>query len=217
MQELIPEFQKASGHTVKVTYGNLGINADRTRKGEADDLTMVSPQQWDSLQKKSKIDASVRVIVGRVGIGGFVKKGAAGKDISSVDALKRTLLGARSIAVGDPSKGSPVGVYLLPLFDRLGIGNEIKSKLRLTAGGPGSFQAVISGDAELGFSQMTEVIAASGVDGIGALPADVQNLTTFVAAVPNGARQAAAAKALIDFLKSPKAVSVFKSKGLEAG
>src|SRR5262249_27486682 len=116
MEELIPEFQKSSGHTVKISYGNIGNNTERVRKGEALDLALVSPAQWDALSKEGKLDTAARTVIGKVGIGGFVKKGAAKPDIGSVDAFKRTVLAARSIALGDPSQGSPVGVHMVPLF-----------------------------------------------------------------------------------------------------
>lgn len=217
MKELIPEFEKASGHNVKVTYANLGVITERVRKGETADLAIVSPQQWESLQKDGKVAPTVRVVVGRVGMGVFVKKGAARPDISSVDAFKRAVVNARSIAVGDPTRGSPVGAYMIPLFDRLGISGDIKSKIQLTAGGFGSFEPVIKGDAEMGFSQMSEIIASPQVDLVGSLPTDIQTFTIYTAAIPANAKQAAAAKALIEFLTSARAVSVFKSKGLQPG
>ncbi len=217
MKELIPEFQKASGHNVKITYASLGIITERVGKGDEADLATVSPQQWGGLQKEGKVDPAVRAVFGKVGLGVFAKKGAARLDIGSVEAFKRALLNARSIAVGDPAQGSPVGAYVTPLFDRLGISGDIKSKIRLTLGGPGVMQAVIRGDAEIGFNQISEIIASPDVDLVGALPTDIQNFTTYTAAIPAAAKQAAAAKALIEFLTSPWAVSVFKSKGLESG
>jgi len=216
MQELIPEFERASGHKVKISYGNIGVNTERVRKGEAVDLAIVSPAQWDALSKESKVDGSARLVLGKVGIAGFVSKGAPKGDISSVDGFKRTVLSARSIALGDPAQGSPVGAHLIPVFDRLGIANEVKPKLKLTAGGPGSFQAVIKREAELSFSQLTEVVAEQQVDNLGLLPGEIQNFTAFVTAVPQGAKQAAAAKSLMEFLNSPKANSLFRAKGLDA-
>src|SRR5205823_11964045 len=114
------------------------------------------------------------------------------------------------------NQGSPVGAYIIPLFERLGISGDIKAKLRLTPAGPGK-TSVIKGDAEIGFNQMTDIIASPDVDLVGPLPADIQNFTIYTAGIPASAKQATAAKALIEFLTSPRAVSVFKSKGLEAG
>ncbi len=218
MQELLPEFQKASGHNVKVEYANIGTITERVRRGDDADLAIISPQQRESLQKDGKISAGTPVVIAKAGIGVSVKKGAARPDIGSVDAFKRALLNARSIAVGDPNQGSPAGVYMISLLDRLGISGDIKSKLQLVAPGPGNIiaAAVVKGGAEIGIDQMTLIIASPDVDLVGPLPAGIQNFTTFTVAIPTSAKQAAAAEALIKFLTSPRAVSVFKSKGFEA-
>ncbi len=218
MQELLPEFQRATGNTVKVEYANIGIITERVRRGDEADLAIVSPQQWESLQKDGKVSADPRVVIGKVGLGVFVKKGAAQPDIGTVDAFKRTLLNARSIAVADPNGGSPEGAYLIPLFDRLGIGGDIKSKLRITAARHGAtVEAVVKDDSDIGFTQMNEIIGSIDVDLVGPLPADIQNFTIFTAAIPTSAEHSAAAKALVNFLASPTAASIFKSKGLQAG
>lgn len=217
VQELIPEFEKTSGHKVRVMFANLGTNTERVRKGEEADLAIVSPAQWESLQKEGRLAPGPRVVVGKIGFGVFVKKGAPRPDISSVDAFKRAILNARSIVIGDPARGSQVGAYVIPLFDRLGIGDDARSKLRLTADGPAALQAVAKGEADLGFTQMTEILAVPDVVSVGPIPNEIQNFTTLTAAIPANAKQAAAAKVLIEFLTSPRAVSVFKSKGLEGG
>jgi molybdate transport system substrate-binding protein len=128
MKELIPEFQRTSGHNVKAMFAAIGVGADRVRNGDAADLAIVSPQRWEDLQKEGKLDSTVRVVIAKVGVGIFVKKGAAKPDISSVETFKRTLLNASSIALGDPATG-PVGAYAVRLFDRLGISAELGSGL----------------------------------------------------------------------------------------
>jgi molybdate transport system substrate-binding protein len=213
MPELLPQFQQATGHHVRISYANVGTNTELLRKGEQADLAMVSPQQWESLQKEGKIDPTVRVVVGKVGVGLFVRKGALRPDVGSIGALKQTLLAASSIAVRDPGRGSPVGARIVALFERLGIQDEIKPKLRLTAEPP--FDAVISGRAEIGFSTMAEIAASSVVDLVGAVPVELQNFIVYTAAVPVAAKEPAAAKALIEFLGSHPAISVLKSKGIE--
>jgi molybdate transport system substrate-binding protein len=211
MQELIPEFEKASGHNVKVTYATSGAIAERVGKGEPADLAIVSPEQWDSLQKDGKLGPASRVEIAKVGIGMFVKKGAFRQDIGSVDAFKRALQGARSVAVADPSQ-SPVGAYVIPLLERLGIAGDVKPKLRLAGGGPAAIQSVADGDADIGLAQVTEIVASSNVDAVGPLPMDIQSYETFMAAIPASANHAAA-QALAAFLRSSRAVSVLKSKG----
>ena len=217
MLELIPEFQKASGHNVKVTYASIGTNTERVRKGDDADLAIVSLPQWESLQKEGKLAPGNRVVISKIGIGVFVKKGAPRPDISSVDAFKRSLLNARSIALGDPKSGAPVTVYLLPLFERLGILGDISPKFRLTdAPGPFAITDVVTkGDAEIGFTQVTNILASPDVDFLGPLPAEIQNFTTFTAAIPVNAKQAEAANALVQFLKSSRAIAVLKSKGFD--
>ncbi len=217
MQELLPEFQKASGHTVKVSYANIGVITQRLQNGDEADLAIVGPPQWNSLQKDGKVSGDTRDVIGKVGIGISVRKGAVRPDIGSVEAFKRALLNASSIAIGDPNQGSPAGVYTIALLDRLGIGGEIKSKLQLVPPGSGNVvaEAVVRG-AEIGIDQMTLIMSSPDVDLVGPLPADIQNFTTFRAALPTSARQPAAANALIAFLASPQAVSVFRSKGFDA-
>ena len=215
IQNLVPEFEKATGHKVKIVYGSIGINASRVRNGEEADLAIVSPQQWQALHNEGKLGSSERRTIGKVGTGVFVKKGAARPEISSVDALKRVLLQTQSIAVGDLK--TPVGAYMLPLFDKLGLTSDISSKLLLMPPGNPSptIEAVIKGRAEIGFSQMSEILASPDVDALGPLPVDIQNFTTFTAAIPAQAKQAAAANDLIEFLRTPGAVAALRSKGID--
>jgi molybdate transport system substrate-binding protein len=144
MDEIIPEFQKATGHSVKPSFANIGVNTDRVRKGDAADLVIVSPQQWEDLKNEGKIDANTRPVVAKIGIGVFVRKGAARPDIGSVEAFKRTFLNARSIAV-PLGVGNPVGVYAVGLFDRLGIAADLRPPKNVNAGGGSPLQAVARG------------------------------------------------------------------------
>ena len=216
IQVLVPEFEKASGHKVKIVYGSIGINASRVRNGEEADFAIVSPQQWQALSSEGKLASGERRTMGKVGIGVFVKKGVARPAVSSVDALKGTLVKARSIAVGDLR--TPVGAYMLPLFERLGLTSDISAKLQLMPPGNPSptIEAVIEGRAEIGISQMSEILASPDVDALGPLPVDIQNFTTFTAAIPTQAKQAAGANDLIEFLRTPSAIAVLRSKGIDA-
>lgn len=216
MEELIPEFEKTSGHAVKTAYANITRNTERLRRGNPADLAIISAQQWENLNREGKIDPGVRVIIGKVGAGACVKKGASRPNIGSVETFKRTVLNARSIALGDPGHGAPIGSYVMGLFDRLGIADEIRPRITLIVGGQ-ECQAVARGEAEIGFSAMTEIVGAPGVDPIGPLPAEVQFNVVLTAAMPIHARQPDAVKALLEFLTSSRAVSVFKSRGLEPG
>jgi molybdate transport system substrate-binding protein len=215
MEELMPEFEKASGHTVKVAYATSAANTERVRKGERADLAIVSAEQWDSLRRDGKLSPGSRVIIARTGIAIFVRKGAQRPSLASVDEVKRALLGAGSIAVGNPT-GSPVGKHVVPLLDRLGIAGDVKPRLRLLASDAAAIEAVAKGEAQLGLAETIDIMVSPDVQAAGPLPTDIQSFTTFAAAVPAGANQAAA-KALVDFLLSPPAVRVLKAMGLECG
>ena len=195
----------------------MRVITQRLRKGDAADLALVSPKQWEDLRTEGKLNPTVRVVVAKVGIGVFVKRGAAKPDIRSVEAFKRSLLGARSIALSDPAGGGPVGVYAVHLFDQLGISADIKPKLKLVGGGLAPVDPVAKGDAEIGLTTISEILPVPGIELVGPLPAEIQNFIVYTAAVPENAKEPAAAKALIDFLTSSRATSVLKSKGLEPG
>jgi molybdate transport system substrate-binding protein len=215
MTELVPEFQKTTADTVVVSYASVGAVANRVRQGEIADVAIVSPEQARSLEREGKIVAAAPVA--KVGIGVAIKKGAGRPDISTVDAFKRALLGARSIAMADPARGSPVSAYLVGLFDRLGIGSELRAKMILTPSNVETFQALANGATELAASQVSEIVASPYADLVGPLPSDIQNFTVLTATIPKAATARDAAKVFIEFLTSSRAGSVYRSKGMEPG
>jgi molybdate transport system substrate-binding protein len=217
MQEVIPEFQKTTGHVVTVSYANVGVITNRVGQEEIVDVAIVSPQQSRYLAKEGKIVEAIQVPIAKVGVGVAVKKGAGKPDVSTVDAFKRTLLNARSIAMADPSRGSPVSAYLLGLFDRLGIGSELKRKTILTPSNVETFESLANGNADIGTSQVSEIIASPYADLAGAPPSDIQNYTVLIATIPNSALVPDAAKEFIEFLTSSRAGSIYKSRGMEPG
>src|SRR5438477_1204395 len=151
LPDLVPQFEKSSGHKVTVEYATLGASTERLLKGEAADIAIVSPAQIEELQKQGKLLAGSGVEIARVGYTAFVKKGASKPDLGSVDALKRALLAAKSIALGDPAGGGASGIYMAGLMDRLGVSADIKARTRLLPSGTEVAQAVANGDTEIGF------------------------------------------------------------------
>ena len=222
-KDLIPEFEQTSGHNVKATFALLNVITAVVRKNDAADLVIVSPQQWEALHKEGKLDPAVRVVIAKTGFGVFVKKGAAKPDITSLEMFKRAFLNARSIALFDPAVGGPTGIFTARLFERLGMTAELKSKIKhptrsadpLKLGPRGLFELVAQGHADIGVAQISEIVAEPSVDLVGPLPVEIQDFTIFTAAIPTNTKHSAAARALIDFLVSPKATSTLKSKGLE--
>src|SRR5438477_5115034 len=131
MVALMRDFEKASAHKVTIAYGNAGAVADRVQKGEAADIVISSVPLIDQLQAQGKVVADSRVNIAKVGVGVFVRKGAAKPDISSADAFKRSMLAARPIAYPDPAGGGASGIYVASLLERLGIAVEMEPKTKL--------------------------------------------------------------------------------------
>ena len=217
-EELLPEFQKSTGHNVKAIFTSPGLTTRRVRNGEVADLAIILPQQWEDLKSEGKLDPTVRVVIAKVGVGVFVKKGTAKPDISSVDAFKRALLNAKSIALGDPEAGAPIGIYATALMERLGTSAELRPKIKLVGGGVAPVEPVIKGDAEIGVTTFSEIIQFQpAIELVGPLPPEIQTLLVWTAAIPKNAKESTAAKALLDFFMSPRAISILRAKGLEPG
>jgi molybdate transport system substrate-binding protein len=208
MEELAPRFEKLSEHKLAITYGSTNPLKARIVKGEAFDLTILGEAAIDDLVKQGKLVAATRVVVARSALGVAIRKGVAKPDISTTEAFKRTFLNAKSI--GYLSDGL-TGAYLNVLFQRLGIAESMQLKHKSVRGA----EAVAKGEVELGVTQISEILYQTGTDLVGPLPSEIQNYTNFPAAISAGARQANAAKALLNYLASPDAARVMKVRGLE--
>jgi molybdate transport system substrate-binding protein len=209
--EMLPSFERASGHKVVTQWVPTVEVLRRIKAGEAVDLVLMAASGIDDLTKAGKIDAGSGVPFVKSGIGIAVRAGAARPDVSSTDALRRALLAAKSVA----HSTGPSGNYLVGLFDRMGIAAEIKAKVRVTQGEPvGNF--VARGEAEIGFQQIPEILPVKGIDYLGPLPPDIQYITVFAAGIHTAAKQSEAARALVKFLKAPEAAAFYKKHGLES-
>ena len=210
VEEMLPQFQRESGHQVRAAYANVGRNTQQVRNGDVTDLAIVSPQQWNELQKEGKITGSVPMVIAKVGIGGVVPKGRPKPDISTVDSFKKTLLSVRTIALS-PTTGAPVAAYMVRLFESLGVSDALRPKLVMTAP---ALETVGKGEADIGFAQVSEILADPLVELVAALPTEIQNYTVLTAATPKNARAPEAAKTLIEFLMSRRMTEALESKGL---
>ena len=212
-RELAPQFEKASGHTVTTVFtGTLDVQK-RIAAGEAYDLIIMAGPAIDDFIKSGKVVPGSRVDIARSGVGVAVRAGAPKPDIGTTEAVKKTLLTAKSIGYST----GPSGVYLTGLFQRLGVADQIKGKLKQTPTGIFVGNIVADGTAEIGFQQVSELAHFPGVDFVGPLPAEIQEITVFSAGIQVGAKQVDAAKDWVKFLTAPAAASAFKSKGLEPG
>ena len=212
-RELVPQFEQASGHKVTTVFtGTLDANK-RLAAGESYDLLIMSGPSIDEHIKGGKVAPGSRVDLAKSGVGVGVKAGAPKPDISSTEAVKKALLAARSIGYST----GPSGNYVIGLFQRMGIADEIKGKLKQTPTGVFVGSILASGEAEIGFQQVSELSHFAGVDYVGPLPADVQQFTTFSSGIVAGTKEADAAKALVKFITAPAAAAAFKKRGMEPG
>ncbi|MEO8679123.1 MAG: substrate-binding domain-containing protein [Vicinamibacterales bacterium] len=214
--QLAPEFERAThSKAIVISGGSMGNDPNtipnRLRRGEPADVVILADSALDALVKDGRVVAGSQVPLVRSIIGMAVRAGAPKPDISTVDALKQTLLRARSIAYS----GSASGVYLsTELFPRLGVADQIRGKIKLSEAEPVG-EVVARGGAEIGFQQVSELLPVAGIDYVGPLPAGAQRVTVFSAGIVVGARAPETARALIAFLTSPAAAPVIRKNGLE--
>ena len=217
MEDLGPKFERTTGHRLAITFATLGVIVKRVQDGETADVVAIPRQGIDRLVKEGKADASTVAVLARAGIGVIVRKGAPTPDISTPEALKRALLAAKSITYLDPAAGGTSGVHFAKVLDRLGISAEMKPKTVLHSNARAAAALVANGDAEIGINLIQELMPLPGIELVGPLPGDLQNTLVFAAVVMSDAKDAPAAKALIDFLRTPEAAAVIKAKGMEPG
>ena len=217
MEDLGPKFERATGHKLAISFATGGATVKRAQDGESADVVIALRQGIDSLVKNGKAAADNVTVVAHSGIVVAVRKGAPKPDISSPDALKRMLLAAKSISYVDPASGGASGIQFAKVLDRLGIANEMKSKTVFpnpkTPAAVGVL--VANGEAEIGVHVIQELIPVAGIDLVGPLPGDLQNTIVFSAAIITGAKDPAAAKALVDFLRTPDSAKIIKAKGMD--
>jgi molybdate transport system substrate-binding protein len=213
---LTPQYEKRTGDKVVTMYGSsMGGAPDsipsRLARGEPADIVILAAPALEELIKQGKVVPGSRVDLVRSTIGMSVRAGAPKPDISTVEALKRTLREAKSIAYS----ASASGVYLsTDLFPRLGIWDEIKGKSKRIESARVA-TIVANGEAEIGFQQVSELLPIPGADFVGPLPAEVQQVTIFSAGLATGSKEPEAARALIQYFTSPEAAPVIAKTGLE--
>jgi molybdate transport system substrate-binding protein len=211
LEELVPQFEKATGNKVALTFAPAAVLKKQIDQGAAFDVAILTRPLTDGLAGEGKIDTA-RTTIAHAGIGVAIYKGARKPDISTTEAFKRALLSAKS--VGFTAAGAS-GVYLKTLFEKLGIADELKPKLKLLQGGAG--EAAANGEVEIGMTQISEILPYANAELVGPLPSDIQSYTYFTAGVSVASKEAGTAKAFIKFLAAPAALTVIKAKGMEPG
>src|SRR5215469_852549 len=223
VQQLAPAFEKSSGNKLIIEYATAGKVEEKVAGDGAIDVAVLTKPRAEKLVRAAKLIGGTTTGLARVPIGLAVKKGAPHPDIGSVEAFKRTLLNAKSIAYIDPASGATSGIHLAQALEKLGIAAELKPKIRLVSPPPGQSEVRVGevvqrGEAEIGMQPISELMEVDGIDIVGSLPADLQSPDlVFMAGSLAVSEQPLPAKALIDFLAAPSAAAVYKANGMEPG
>jgi molybdate transport system substrate-binding protein len=216
-EALAPGFERDTGNRLSVILGPSAQLEKRLADGEAADIAILARAGAEDLIARGKIAAEPLVEVARSAIGIAVPKGAAKPDISTAESFRRALLAAKSIAVSKPVGGGASGAHMAKVFAQLGIAEAMTAKAKYGAGGAAGLAGlvVLRGEADIGIQQMAELMAVAGIDVVGPLPADLQSVTEFMAAIPLSASHPDAGRGIIKLLTTPAAKAVIKAKGLQ--
>jgi molybdate transport system substrate-binding protein len=213
LNELGPQFERATGHKLTIHFDSTPNLIKLATSGAPFDLGVVPVDVFKDAAARARFTAGPTIDIARVGYGVAVRAGVPKPDISTSDALKKMLLDAQSITY---LPASAAGAYVTSVFERLGIGEEMRAKTKPQTATGEIAKAVAKGDAELGVF-LINVLMAPGVELAGPFPADLQQDLVFTAAVAADTKEAEAAKAFVTYLKTPAAASVIKAKGMEPG
>jgi molybdate transport system substrate-binding protein len=215
VMELVPAFERETGHTVIVENDTAGNLTRRITGGEAFDLVVITPSALEQLARAGRVTAGSVSRLAQVGIGVAVKAGAPAPAIDTVAAFQQALLDARAVAYIDPKAGGSSGIYLSQLFEKMGIADRIASKAVLVPGGLVA-ERVVSGEADIGIHQISEILAVPGATLVGPIPVEIQHYTVYAGAIGAAARDASAAEAFLSMLGSSRAQGILKGKGMES-
>jgi molybdate transport system substrate-binding protein len=214
INELKPQFERATGNTVAVEYSIVADIRKRVLAGETADIIVVSRPVMDELQTQSKIARGSIADVAAIAAAVTVRADSPKPDISSAEALKRSLLAAKSIVYADPARGGLSGVHFARVLDRLGIAEQMRPKTILVPADE-SAAVVSKGEAEIGIAQTSEIVPVAGAQLVGPLPGELGLVTVFSAGLGQASKVQEAATSLIRFVTGPASAPVLISKGME--
>ena len=212
MFKLGDEFRAATGHEVRFTFGTAGVLQEKMAAGDMPDVLVAIPPAMAKAEQQDLIAKGSSVEVSRTGLGLAVKAGAPMPDVSTPQAFRDTLLKAKSLAYSDPKTGAASGVAFAKILAQMGIVDQVKDKTVLTTGGPAG-ELVAEGRVELGVQQVTELLPVKGISLLGSLPADIQVVTIYSAAILRRSLNQKLAADFISFVTGPKVARVFSEAG----
>ena len=215
IQRMIPDFERKTGHTVKATFGSGGGTKQQVVRGEPFDVPIVQPPLREVLASGNVI-ASTETPLATVTVAVAVRKGAAKPDISTPEAVRQMLLAAKTVSYPDGARGAAAGVSFDATLTKLGIAEQMQSKIRRAQGGAGAMALLAKGEVEIGLTFLSE-IHDPGVEVVGPLPREISTPTSLVGFVSSHAKAPEAAKALLMYLSSPEVAEVYKALGMQPG
>ena len=206
-------FEKATGHKVTASWSGTEGITKRISGGEVADIVVVGSASLQRLIQDGKLIPDSRISFAKVGVGVAVRAGLPKPDISSAEAVKKAVLDARSVAYSS----GPSGQYVADLFKRLGIAEQVKDKLKLPPSNVLVGEVLARGEADLGFQQISDLVNLRGIDYLGPLPTEIQNITLYAAALHTAAPAPEAARALMRSFAAPEATAIITKGGMEPG
>lgn len=214
MLDLLPRFERASGHTVTVTYGLSAELARRIDGGEAFDLAILTPALIEGLAARGPIATGSAATLARSPIGLAIRSGAAKPDLRTTEALRRTLLSARNVAYAGEGASA---AFFLDTLRALGLTDLLRGRIVASPSGAAVGRSVAAGDVELGVIPISEILPIPGIEVAGAFPSPMAGSITMTAGLAAGRARSAAARAFVTFLASPDVEAVLKTHGMERG
>ena len=216
VSSLPDKFVGVAGDHVRFIFGTAGFIRDKAVAGEPFDLVIVPPAPLADLVKRGLAVDGSRHDLGLVRLGAAVRGGAAKPPIDTPDNFKATLLAAPSIGLADPATGATSGIYLMKMFETMGVIDQIRAKLKFYPEGQVAMEAASRGEIAFGLGQISEILPVSGTDLIGPIPEQLQLKTIYAAGLAQHSHAPEAAKRLMQFLAGPEAAAAFKAQGFEA-
>ena len=213
-RDLVPKLEAATGDKLVISWATAAMLSKRAQDGEPVDILILTKPALDGLARDGKALLQQDSVFASTGIAVAVKNGAVKPDISTPDAFKRALLEAKSVAFSDPATGAASGVYIAKLMERLGIADEIKRKTKYPAAGGFAATLLVSGEADLAIQLEPEIVSIAGVEKVGSLPAELNNVTVLAAGLGRNPSNEEAGRRVIKYLHSPEAIAAFKAHGV---
>lgn len=211
--DLLPEFERSTGHRVTTIWGGVNEIAKRVADGEVADIVILPVAQINDLISRGKLAPDTRVDVAKSGIGVAIRTGAPKIDAASSDGIRKALIAAKSIAYSS----GPSGVHMADVIEKWGLAGQLKAKTKISPPNTPVGVMVARGDADIGFQQVSELIRLTGIDYLGQLPDDINEITVFSAALHRNASAPDAAKALVRYLSAPEAAATIRKTGMDPG